>query len=158
MLKNLRLVVLSFLLLVCCSAAIYGQPFLLATEQAQDRLLLIDPTPSVSKHIVWQWSPLTDSTVPEQRKKWFTNPSDAKASADRKTIYFTCSGGAIGAVDIATDRLRWYTWSGSNPHSIEPLDNGFVATASSNGNFVKVFYTAGKTGYIDSTTVDRATL
>lgn len=145
-------------LLGCMSAAVYGQPLLLATEQAQDRFLLIDPSPSANQKIVWQWSPLTDNMVPAREKKWFTNPSEAKASADGKTIYFTCSGGAIGAIDVATDRLRWYTFSGSNPHSIEPLDDGYIATASSTGSFVKVFATAGKTGYIDSTAVDRVTL
>src|ERR1700748_1179177 len=139
------------LLLLQLAAGVQGQlrnmaPLLLATQQAEDRLVLIDPA---AHRIVWQWSPLTDASIPEERKKWFTLPSDAKASADGKTIYFTCSGGAIGAVDVAHRQLRWYTLSGSNPHSIEPLPDGYVATASSDGNFVKLFATAGAVGYID---------
>lgn len=133
----------------------YGQKdLLMAAEQAQHRLVLIDP----SNAIVWEWSGMKDTTIPQDRRKWFSLPSEIKASADRKTIFFTCSGGAIGAVDVENRRLRWYTFSGSNPHSIEPLPDGNVATASSNGNFVKVYFTAGRQGYIDSTAFNKVTL
>lgn len=144
-----------------------GKDLLLATEQAGQRLVLIDPARAlqaadqidpVSKAIVWEWSGMTDSSIPAPQRKWFALPSEIKTSADKKTIYFTCSGGAIGAVDVKSRRLRWYTFSGSNPHSIEPLPDGNVATASSNGNFVKIYFTKGRKGYVDSAAFSKVTL
>jgi hypothetical protein len=130
-------------------------PLLLATEQWKDRLMIIDPE---SREVVWEWIAPDDPDIPAERKKWFTNPSDAKATSDKKTILFSCSGGAVGALDVKTKKLIWYTCSGSNPHSIEPLPDGNVATASSNGNFVKVIPSTGQRGYIDSTRFIKDTL
>ena len=109
--------------------------------------MIIDP---IGKKLVWEWSALKDSHIPDAERSWFRLPSEVKAAEDGKIILFACSGGAIGAVSVSSGELLWYTWSGSNPHSIALLPDGNVATASSNGSFIKIFPVGGRRGYIDS--------
>lgn len=108
--------------------------FIVATEQAQHRIVIIDAD---KKAIVWEWIPA--QVLPVGEAKWFTNPSDAKAVYNNKYLLVVASGGGVALVRIADKKTVFYAYAGGNTHSAEVLPDGNIVSASSTDNYLTVF-------------------
>lgn len=111
------------------------QKKLLLTEQAENRLLIVDPQ---SKKILWEWLP-QESNVVAEHVAWFKAISDAKPVFNGKYILLTASGGAVALVRISDKKTLFYANAGKNPHSVEMLPDGNIVTAASTGNVLTLF-------------------
>jgi streptogramin lyase len=108
----------------------------IAVEQAKKRVVILD---SAEKDgYVWQWSAKSDSPKVASLDGFFGNPSDVRVKKDGKIIMI-CSGGAFAKVDIASCKAEYAgVCPSANPHSIEELPDGRIATASSDGASVMI--------------------
>jgi hypothetical protein len=108
--------------------------FIVATEQAQHRIIIVDAD---KKIIVWEWIPA--NVLPAAEAKWFTNPSDAKAVYNNQYLLVTASGGGVALVRIADKKTVFYAYAGGNTHSAEILPDGNIVSASSTDNYLTLF-------------------
>lgn len=108
----------------------------IAVEQAKKRVVILD---SAEKDgYIWQWSAKSDSPKVASLDGFFGNPSDVRVKKDGKIIMI-CSGGAFAKVDIASCKAEYAgVCPSANPHSIEELPDGRIATASSDGASVMI--------------------
>jgi hypothetical protein len=112
-----------------------AQKSILLTEQAQNRLLIVDQE---SKQIIWEWLPQQSNVAPEHFS-WFKAISEAKPVFKRKYVLLTASGGAVALVRIANKKTLFYANAGNNPHSAELLPDGNIVSAASTGNVMTLF-------------------
>lgn len=106
-----------------------GGRFVMATEQAEGRVVVVDKT-----GVIWEWNPTNDVGIATNHYPLFTNPDECKGRDGGRTILMTASGGAFAAIDVDTKRAKCYGDVGGNPHSVELLPDGRYVVASSNGN------------------------
>lgn len=109
---------------------------IMAAEQAGRRFVILD---SASEDgYVWEWSPVKDNPNVAAIANRFGNPSDLRHKKDGKMIVI-CSGGGFAKIDIKTCKAEWAgVCPSANPHSIEELPDGRIATASSDGASVMI--------------------
>ena len=110
-------------------------PYIIATEQASTRFLLIDPNidPASGKAIVWSWTP------EKSMVRGFANPSDAKIVQNGTRLLTASSGGICALIDIQSGKLLHALQAGNNPHSADILPDGNIVTAASTGRCVRLF-------------------
>ena len=107
-----------------------------AVEQAKQRVVIFDS--AESDGYLWQWSALCDSPSVSALNASFGNPSDVRVKKDGK-ILMICSGGGFAKIDVATCKADYAgVCPSANPHSIEELPDGRIATASSDGESVMI--------------------
>lgn len=116
-------------------------PPILACEQAQHRIVLLDANKDWNNEaaILWQWSASTDRRIADEHKAWFSHPSDAKCIATNQQVLTVASGGGMALVDVKTRQVVGYGYAGNNPHSATLLPDGRIVTASSTGDLVQLF-------------------
>jgi hypothetical protein len=108
----------------------------IAVEQAEKRVVILDSAESGG--YLWQWSAKSDSPKVAFLDGFFGNPSDVRVKKDGK-ILMICSGGGFAKIDVATCKADYAGVCPSpNPHSIEELPDGRIATASSDGASVMI--------------------
>lgn len=119
-----------------------GEPprHLVACEQSQHRVVVLDTEADGSKPeaIVWQWTARDDEGVDEAHHGWFSHPSDAKPASGGR-ILTVASGGGVAVLSIEKWEVLRYGRAGSNPHSVVELPGGFLLTASSTDNLLRLF-------------------
>lgn len=108
----------------------------MGAEQAGRRFVIMD---SASEDgFVWEWSPVKDRPKVAAIAGWFGNPSDLRHRKGGKMLVI-CSGGAFAKIDIRTCKADYAgICPSANPHSIEELPDGRIATASSDGGSVMI--------------------
>ncbi len=142
-------------LLVCCSAVTMLSaselPDIAIVEQKEPAYMILSSglewTKSSAK--LWSWNPTVDerlsklvcSSDPEKRMcgELFRDPSDIKPVMGGTHLLVTASYGGAALIRIADKRILWHVYPANNPHSAELLPDGNVVTASSNGNYLKLF-------------------
>ncbi|WP_285057861.1 DUF6528 family protein [Pedobacter ginsengisoli] len=112
-----------------------AQKTILLTEQAQNRLLIVEQQ---SGQTIWEWLPQQSNVAPEHFS-WFKNISEAKPLFNRKYVLLTASGGAVALVRISDKKTMFYANAGNNPHSAELLPDGNIVSAASTGNVMTLF-------------------
>lgn len=145
-------------IMMCCSAStvLSGSelPDIVIAEQKEPAYLIMssfrdwkDPSAKL-----WSWSPVSDerlsklvcSSDPEKRMcgELFRDPSDVKPVLNGTHLLVTASYGGAALIRIADKHLVWHVYPANNPHSAELLPDGNVVTASSDGNYLKLFHLA----------------
>ncbi|MDF3078449.1 MAG: hypothetical protein K0S09_2338 [Sphingobacteriaceae bacterium] len=104
-------------------------------EQSVNRIAIADLD---KQEIVWSWYP-NKAGINSNHLSWFRAPSDAKVVYGGQFILMTASGGGVALIRIADKKAVFYAYAGSNPHSAELLPDGNIVTASSTGNYLKIF-------------------
>jgi hypothetical protein len=112
-----------------------GQYIILA-EQSKSRVAIAEVK---TGSIVWEWQPAVQSDILPEHVKWFGNMSDAKPVKKGKYILACASGGGVALIRIADKKTVWYAYAGGNTHSVELLPDGNIVSASSTGNFMRIF-------------------
>lgn len=116
---------------------------IVVTNQANASIVIAD---MVTQKIVWEWNPLSGK-IPQERRSWFSNPSEVKPVYDNSCILMTASGGAVALIRIADKKVLFYGYAGVNPHSAELLPDGNIVTASSTDGILATFRTDTLKGY-----------
>jgi hypothetical protein len=97
------------------------QPAIIMTEQAQHRIIIVEP---YTNKTIWEWK--ADSA----HAKWFTNPSDAKVVYNGQYVITCASGGGVAMVRIKDKRTMFCVYAGGNTHSVELFPDGNLVSAS----------------------------
>ncbi len=120
---------------------VWGDTLLLLCDQAVPEISAWDVS---SKEPVrrWAWVPGKDSGIPDNRKKLFSHPTDAKTSRDGRQLLVCASGGGVGIVAMPERKMVWFAAPGGNPHSVAQLPDDSLVVASSHGNQI-THYGAG---------------
>lgn len=116
---------------------------IVVTNQSNASIVIADVA---TQKIVWEWNPLSGK-IPQERRSWFSNPSEVKPVYDNSCILMTASGGAVALIRIADKRVLFYGYAGVNPHSAELLPDGNIVTASSTDGILATFCTDTLKGY-----------
>lgn len=148
----LQLLIICLGVLLTSSGYVRATP-IIACEQAQGRLLLIDEASNWNdaQSILWSWSPDGSPDIPQQHVPWFINFSDAKSVLDETHVLATASGGAVILIRLEDKKVHFYAHAGVNPHSAEILPDGNIISASSTDNMLRIFSTdASVTSFPDS--------
>lgn len=130
---------------------------ILCCEQASNRILLLDSAMpwNEERSVLWRWDPATCAGLPDDHRGWFTHLSDAKPVLDRTHAIVCASGGGIALVRLADEAVVFHAKPDGNTHSVEILPDGNLVSASSTGNFLKVFSTTpGATAVASLTLAD----
>lgn len=131
--------------LIIFSAALSAQPgrlppkngqYIILAEQSKSRVAIAD---IASKSIVWEWRPALQPDIQPGHVKWFENMSDAKPVKNGKYILACASGGGVALIRISDKKTVFYAYAGGNTHSVELLPDGNIVSASSTGNFMRIF-------------------
>lgn len=130
-----------------------GTPPVLLTEQATQKILVLDPRRRVwdpendPSAVRWEFSPLRRPGYRDLRPEdsW-VYPSESKVRRHKGRTYVltTASFGFVAVVDYPSGRRYWGAAIGAgddlfNPHSAEILPDGNVAVACSTGALVRLY-------------------
>lgn len=113
------------------------------TNQSNASIVIADIT---TQKIVWKWDPIIGQ-IPQERRSWFSNPSEVKPVYNNSCILMTASGGAMALIRISDKKVLFYGYAGVNPHSAELLPDGNIVTASSTDGILATFKTDTISGY-----------
>jgi len=136
---------LGLLQFILVSSVLFAQPnrllqkdgqYIILAEQSASRVALANIK---SQSIVWEWNPAMQPDIKKEHVKWFGNMSDAKPVKKGKYILACASGGGVALIRIADKKTIFYAYAGGNTHSIELLPDGNIVSASSTGNFMRIF-------------------
>ncbi|MBL7972294.1 MAG: hypothetical protein JNL03_12335 [Prolixibacteraceae bacterium] len=105
------------------------------TNQANASIVIADAS---SQKNIWEWNP-SMGKIPQERKRWFSNPSEVKPVYNNTCILMTASGGAVALIRIADRKVLFYGYAGVNPHSATLLPDGNIVTASSADGILATF-------------------
>lgn len=122
--------VFAALAIAACHAA---EPLLLLCDQAVPEISAWEV--SGEKPVRrWAWVPGEDPGIPDERKKLFSHPTDAKPTHDGRHLIVCASGGGVALVAVPELRAVWHAAPGGNPHSVAALPDGSLVVASSTGD------------------------
>lgn len=114
---------------------------IIATEQKSGRILLLRPNSDWNRPetLVWEWNPAESSAIAPEHRAWFSHLSDAKPVDGTKKLLTVASGGGVALVNFADKKVLFYALAGGNTHSAALLPDGNIVTASSTGNYLRLF-------------------
>lgn len=114
---------------------------IVATEQTSGRILLLRPNTDWNRpeSLVWEWNPAESPAIVPEHRAWFSHPSDAKPVDGTKKLLTVASGGGVALINLADKKVLFYALAGGNTHSAALLPDGNIVTASSTGNYLKLF-------------------
>lgn len=90
--------------------------------------------------VLWSWS--KPSNPEDLEDELLGGGTDIKRVKGGSHVLMVRAGKVV-LINIATKAVEFYAKPGGNPHSCELLPDGNIATASSDGNSIKIFYTGG---------------
>jgi len=116
---------------------------MLCCDQRTPRLLLVDENADWSdpRAILWSWSPAESKEIDPAHHRWFGHLTDGKRVMEGTHLITSASGGGIALIRIKDKQVPFYALAGGNTHSVELLPDGNLVSASSTGNYLRVFST-----------------
>lgn len=84
-----------------------------------------------SGEVRWSWS---GEGLPDEQRPWLAHPTDVRPVARGTAALVVASGGGLFQVRLADRKVQFAAEVGGNPHAVEPLEDGTVVVASSQGN------------------------
>ena len=126
------------------SDAIPSGPFsanIIAAEQKSATILLLKPGSDWNKpeSVIWRWVPSESPEIAKDHVSWFGHPSECKPVYGTSHLLTVASGGGVALVRFSDKKVLFYAMPGGNPHSAAILPDGNIITASSTGNYLKLF-------------------
>lgn len=127
-----------------------GPTLVAITDQATNRILVLDPTVSDwsasndQAALKWSWQPTSTNGFSDAMPNWGL-PSSARLRYSRQqrseALVTTASYGFVGVASYPSGQRIWSTDVGAaaNAHSAELLPNGNVAVAASAPGWVRVY-------------------
>ncbi|MEG1980203.1 MAG: DUF6528 family protein, partial [Victivallaceae bacterium] len=115
---------------------------IVCTEQFSTRVMILDADKSDwnnSEATVWDFDPFYNVAIPDDKLRHFGAMSEVKPVKNMTELLITASGGAVALVRIADGAVRFCEFAGGNTHSAELLPDGNIVTASSSGNYLRLF-------------------
>lgn len=127
--------------LLASEPAIPPMANIVAAEQKSGRVLILNPVADWNRpeSLVWSWGPGDSSEIAPEHRGWFGYVSDAKPVDGTKKLLTVASGGGVALVNLADKKVLFYALAGGNTHSAALLPDGNIVTASSTGNYLKLF-------------------
>ncbi len=106
-------------------------------DQSSHKILILKADADWSKpeSVVWEWSPEMSPQIKPEHYGWFQNPDECKPVRGTSHLLVTASGGGVALIRLADKACLFYAHIEGNPHSIELLPDGNVASVSSGGLF-----------------------
>ncbi|HLR31763.1 MAG TPA: DUF6528 family protein, partial [Fodinibius sp.] len=104
-------------------------------EQSRPAIRIVDVDKGKE---LWQWNPYRMDDVSEP--EWFSHPDEVKPVYNNEYLLLTASGGGVALVRIADKKILFQAMVGGNPHSAELLPDGNIVTASSTGDYLRIFH------------------
>jgi len=122
------------------SEAVPTGPFqanVVVCDQFRHKILILKAGADWSKpeSIIWEWSPEMSPQIKPEHYGWFRNPDECKPVRGTSHLLMTASGGGIALIRLADKACLFYSRIEGNPHSIELLPDGNIASVSSGGLF-----------------------
>lgn len=116
-------------------------PGIVGTEQAGSRIVIMEPGVDWSRPeaVRWEWSAENNPEIRPEHRKWFRYPDEAKCVLGGTHLLMTAGGGAA-LIRISDRKVIYYVFVGGNPHSAELLPDGNLVTASSTGNYLRIYH------------------
>ena len=116
-------------------------PLIIAAEQRSGQALLLRPDLDWNspEALVWSWNPAESKEIAPEHRGWFGHLSDVKPVEGTRRLLTVASGGGVALVDLAQGSLLFYAYAGGNTHSAALLPDGKLVTASSTGNYLRLF-------------------
>lgn len=116
---------------------------ILGCEQRTTRLLLLDENADWSDEgaILWSWSPNQSADIDAAHHRWFSHLTDGKRVLNGTHVITSASGGGVALIRMKDKHVSFYALAGGNTHSVELLPDGNLVSASSTGNYLRVFST-----------------
>ncbi len=114
---------------------------IVVTEQRTGRILILKANRDWNQPnaIEWEWDPAKSSDIAPEHVQWFSNCSEAKPVRGTDQLLTVASGGGVALVRLADHKVLFYALAGGNTHSAALLPDGNIVTASSTGNYMKIF-------------------
>lgn len=97
---------------------------------------------------IWEFDPFYNQNIPDEKLRWFGALSDVKPVNNNTCLLMTASAGAVCIVRLEDSMPLFCEYAGGNTHSAEILPDGNIVSASSTGNFLKLFNTKKHTAEI----------
>lgn len=106
-------------------------------DQRRHKILILKAGEDWSKpeSVVWEWSAAMSPQIRPEHHSWFRNPDECKPARGTSHLLMTASGGGIALIRLADKACLFYSRIEGNPHSIELLPDGNIASVSSGGLF-----------------------
>lgn len=120
------------------AASAWALPTVVATDQAQRRLVILEGETNGVARVTWEWSAPNDPGIATNHHDRSWAPDECKPVDGGRTILTTASAGLFAGIDVATCRAKFYGLAEGNPHSIERLPDGRYVVAASDGNALTV--------------------
>jgi len=115
---------------------------ILAGDQVGKTIFLFDGAKTdLNDAVLWSWTP-AEATGIDAGDDLSGGPADIKRVMGGTHILAITSP-YVSLIRIADKHVEFYGKAAGNPHSCELLPDGNIATASSDGNALKIFYTGG---------------
>lgn len=115
---------------------------ILAGDQVSQTIFLFDGKKQhLNNSVLWSWQP-SEATGIDAGDDLTGGPADIKW-VKNGTHILAITSPYVSLIRIADKHVEFYGKAGGNPHSCELLPDGNIATASSDGNALKIFYTGG---------------
>lgn len=114
---------------------------IMVTEQQSSRILILKANTDWNQPdaMVWEWDPAKSPDIAPGHVSWFSNCSEAKPVRGTDQLLTVASGGGVALVRLADHKVLFYALAGGNTHSAALLPDGNIVTASSTGNYMKLF-------------------
>jgi len=124
-------------------AVITAEPTLpiIGAEQKTHRAVLLKPNTDWGNpdSIIWSWDAAKSPDILPEQAKWFSHISEVKPVDGTSRLLVAASGGGVALVRTADQKVLFYAYAGGNTHSAAVLPDGNIVSASSTGNFMKIF-------------------
>ncbi len=113
----------------------------ICAEQRRGKAILLKPGGDWNRPeaVVWDWEPSDSPEISPDHYGWFGYISEVKPVLGGSALLTVSSAGGVALVRLSDKKALFYAHAGGNTHSAALLPDGNIVTASSNGNYLRLF-------------------